>query len=408
MSAFAWLLLNFISIAFLAYYSMIEMACVSFNKVRLQYYVSKNNKRAIWLSEMIQDPSKLFGTTLIGVNLAMVIGSECSREFYASLGLSPDLSPLTQVMLVVILGELAPMFAARSHAERVAMLGAPLLYASSKLMTPLLWCVKGITKACQFFIGGGEENANIFLSQDELQKILEEQEELPSDSSGDEFNMIAANIFTVRKKTAKQIMTPIKDVPMLPSNATISQMYDLLLKYDVDFVPIYHKQLNNIISIALPRDMIRPPETRRVREYSKQPWFVTENTPVTQILRQFRHNNQSVAVILDEKGQAIGVVDLDSVIEEIFGKASLTLSKANPSKLIDRTFPADLTVGSFNEQFGVVLDTRAELTLSDLMIEDLEHQPQVGDRTIHGAFELIIKETSLLEIKSINIKSKFS
>lgn len=405
MSAHSWFILNFITIAFLAFYSMMEMACVSFNKMRLQYYVSKNNKRAIWLQELIQDPARLFGTTLIGVNLAMVIGSECSRQFYSAIGLNPILSALTQVMLVVILGELAPMFAARSHAEIVGMMGAPYLWASAKLMTPLLWCVKGITKACQYLVGGKEEFANIFLSQDELQKILEEQEEFPTDSTGDEINAIAANIFTVRKKTAKQILTPLKDVPMLPSNAIVSQMDDLLLKNDVDYIPIYHQLPSNIVGIALPRDMIRPPENKRIREYSRQPWFVTENTSVTQILRQFRHNNQSVAVILDEQGQAIGIVDLDSVLEEIFGKTSLTLSKLGPRKLIERTLPADMTVGKFNQQFGVVLDERADLTLAELLIEDLEHQPQVGDRITHGSFEMIVKETSLLEIKSIVVKS---
>lgn len=406
-SATAWFLFNLISIAFLAFYSMMEMACVSFNKVKLQYYVSQRDRRALYLQNLLLNPAKLFGTTLIGVNLAMVIGSECAREFYRSIGLSPDLAPLTQVMIVVIFGELAPMFAARSHAEHVGMLGSTLLYASAKLMTPLLWCVKGLTKLCQLVIGGREENANIFLSQDELQKIIEEQEEPVSEGAGDDFNVIAANIFTVRKKTARQIMTPINAVSMLPSNATISQVHNLLLKHDVDFVPIYHQQRSNIVGIALPRDLIRPPESKRVREYARQPWFVTQSTPVTQILRQFRRNNQSVAVILDEKGQAEGIVDLDSVLEEIFGKSSLSISKLPvPLKVIERTFPASKTVGEFNEQFGVVLDERAEMTLGDLMMEELHHKPQIGDRITHGSFELIIKEASLLEIKSITIKSK--
>ena len=45
-----WLFLNILSIMILSFYSMSEMACVSFNKVRLQYYVSKGMKRAIWLT----------------------------------------------------------------------------------------------------------------------------------------------------------------------------------------------------------------------------------------------------------------------------------------------------------------------------------------------------------------------
>ncbi|MES2274306.1 MAG: DUF21 domain-containing protein, partial [Chlamydiota bacterium] len=66
-------------------------------------------------------PSRLFGTTLIGINTALVFGSECARHIYESVHLDPDWAPLTQVLLVVIFGELAPMFAARRHPEQLAM-----------------------------------------------------------------------------------------------------------------------------------------------------------------------------------------------------------------------------------------------------------------------------------------------
>ncbi|MBA3815689.1 MAG: DUF21 domain-containing protein, partial [Parachlamydiaceae bacterium] len=159
-NATVWLLCNLLSIMVLAFYSMQEMACVSFNKVRLQYYVSKGLKRAVWLNYLLQNPSRLFGTTLIGVNIALVIGSECSREFHSALGINPDLAPLSQVILVVIFGELAPMFAARHYAENVAMLGVPIVYASARLMSPFLWCLGGISKLCNLIVGGKEIEAN--------------------------------------------------------------------------------------------------------------------------------------------------------------------------------------------------------------------------------------------------------
>ena len=70
-SAIYWFIFNIFSIIVLAFYSMMEMACVSFNKIRLQYYVSKEYKPAIWLNYLLQHPSRLFGTTLIGVNIAL-------------------------------------------------------------------------------------------------------------------------------------------------------------------------------------------------------------------------------------------------------------------------------------------------------------------------------------------------
>lgn len=55
------------------FFSMTEMACVSFNKVRLQYYVSKKKKSALWLNYLLNHPALLFGATLIGVNTALFL-----------------------------------------------------------------------------------------------------------------------------------------------------------------------------------------------------------------------------------------------------------------------------------------------------------------------------------------------
>ena len=121
-------LLILISVLVEGFFSMLEMACVSFNRVRLQYYVSKKNRRAIWLSSLLKNPARLFGTTLIGVTTALQFGSECARRFYISLDLSPDWAPLSQVIIVLIFAELAPLFAARRYAENVVMLGIPIIF----------------------------------------------------------------------------------------------------------------------------------------------------------------------------------------------------------------------------------------------------------------------------------------
>src|SRR5690348_4151194 len=97
-----WTFLNLISIIVLAFFSMEEMACVSFSRLRLHYYVSQGKRRALWLNYLLQEPTRLFTTTLLSVNAAMFIGSECARQSYIALGLSPDWAPVSQVILVVI------------------------------------------------------------------------------------------------------------------------------------------------------------------------------------------------------------------------------------------------------------------------------------------------------------------
>lgn len=410
-SALFWILLNILSIVLLGFYSMMEMACVSFNRMRLQYYVAKGMRRAVWLNDLIAHPAVLFGTTLIMVNIAMVVGSQFARDSYAAMGLSPDLAPLTQVVLVVVFGELAPMFAARRYPEHVALLGAPILYASAWVLRPFLWFIKMITFICNRFLGGKEESGNIFLTVEELQKILqkvleEQDEERPLAADSDELNAIAANIFRLRDKSAVQVMTPLRELPMLPAAATVEQMRGLVQRSSSTFICVYHRTTHNIIGIAFCRDLLRGAGERRLREYIRLPWFVTENTPLMQILKQFRNNGESVAVILNPLGQACGVVTLNDVIEEIFGK-SIAEGEGKKEKImiIDRTFPAEMTVAEVNEQLGIVLDSRLDLSLVLLMQNALGHTPELGDSVSLGPFELSVKEASLLEIKSIGITS---
>jgi putative hemolysin len=408
-SAIYWLIFNLVSIVVLAFYSMIEMACVSFNKIRLQYYVSKGVKQAIWLNYLLQHPSHLFGTTLIGVNIAMVIGSECARQFHSSIGLSPDLAPLSQVILVVIFGELAPMFAARRYPEHVAWLGVPLLYASAKIMSPILFIVSWISKIANLVTGKHEAEENIYLTQEELKKILEEKtDESIGGSESTEFSAITTNIFALRNKNIRQAMQPLNLSTALSSNATIEQMENLLARTKTDFVPLYHREISNIVGIVYPRDALRATENKRIRDYARPPWFVTETTTMTQILKQFRTNNESVAFILDHQGKAIGFATLNDVISEIFGKISYAPAPQKQLKklmMIDKTFPGTMTVGEFNKHYHVQLDPNPALTLAELLEEHLGRFPEKGDTIYLAPFELAVKEATLREIKSISVST---
>lgn len=407
-SALWWLFFNIVSIVLLAFYSMMEMACVSFNKVRLHYYVNQGNRRAEMLNYLLQHPFRLFGTTLIGVNVAMVIGSECSREFHAAIGLNPGLAPLSQVILVVIFGELAPMFAARHYAEHVAMLGVPLVYTTARLLTPALWIVGWVSKFANYLFKGKSEEVNLFLNKDELQKILEEHGDEPMQKETQEMNLITQNIFRLRHLTAHDIMVPLHVIPRLPSKATVAQMKELIKKTNTDFILIYYQEYKHIVGTAFPRDYLRVPDIKRIRDYSRQPWFVTETTPLTTILQQFQRNNQSVAIILDRHGQAKGLITLNDLLSNVFGESQQTSGKEKSPILIERTFPGDMKVKDFNRQFPITIDADGSLTLSELMEQVQGHLPEKGETVVIKPFELTVKESSLLEIKSVVVKTKMN
>lgn len=402
-----WFLLNLGSIILLSFYSMMEMACVSLNKIRLQYYVNTGNRHAEKLNFLMKNSTRLFGTTLIGVSLATMLGSEFARQFNTSIGISPDLAPLTQVMIVIIFGELAPMFAARRYPEHTAMLGANILYASAQVMRPFLWLLGLLTKIVNYFFTGDERSEKAFLNREDIKNVLGgREEETPAASSAEEFDMIISNIFTLRGKTAGKVMNPLQTLTMMAATHTVKEMRIALQASGQPFVLVYHRRPSNIVGIALPRDMLRAPDNHRLTEYTRHPWFISKEMELVHIMHSFRRNKQSAAVVLDAKGHAVGVLTFQDIIDEIFTLEAL--KEENSSKktpLIERTFPGDMRISEFNKMFNVNLEDQGCETLAELVIKVIGHHPEKGESILLAPFELEVKDANLLEVKLVTVKT---
>ncbi|NGX56039.1 MAG: Magnesium and cobalt efflux protein CorC [Candidatus Anoxychlamydiales bacterium] len=404
-STIFFLFLALICVFLESFFSMFEMACVSINKVRLQYFVSKNNKRAIWTQKLLNKPSFLFGTTLIAVNTVMQIGSEAARRFYESINLSPDFAPLSQIIIVLIFGELAPLFAARRHPEHIALLFVPIVYLISKILTPFIWIVDKVSKISNLFFGKSE--TTFFLTKEELQKAFEEPSKKGTSFEKESINDIVSKIFTLKDKIAKNILLPIDSIKMIDSNSNFTTLMSSLSINYVSYIPIYHKNKNNIVAIAYPKNLLNIQEKEKVINYSKPPWFVLENTKVVDILKQFRTNNQTIAVVLNSKGASIGFITLDQIIDEIFGQyPKYQEKKSQASKVfIEMTLNGDMTLIEFNKVFNVYLHYKKAKTLSDLISYIIVHPPSEGEVIHFEGFEFSIIEISLLGVKKLKVKT---
>jgi magnesium and cobalt exporter, CNNM family len=117
-----------------------------------------------------------------------------------------------------------------------------------------------------------------------------------------------------------------------------------------------------------------------------------------------------VAVVLNERGLAMGILTLDAVIDEIFGRFDQwdSFEEVEPLMhdiLVDRTFPGDMKIADFNRQFHVHLSAQGAETLEELFVQTLGHPPAKGESVRIDDFELTVEETTLLGIKTISVKS---
>jgi len=283
------------------FFSMLEMACVSFNRVRLQYYVSKGSKRAKWLSKLLHNPTILFGTTLIGVNTAMQFGSELSRRFYLALNLNPDYAPITQIVIVLIFAELVPMFAARRFSEHVTWLGIPIIYFFSLILRPVIFFLGLICRCVNFILRLPAQKVSV-ITRDELQKAFEAREEKGQWGESEDLDMITTSIFSLKGQTAKDLMEPLNDHLRVNISETVSTIKKQIKKQTAATILVYEHNPISIVGVMYVRDLLRHKPNESIERSIKNPWFILGSTPVMEIIKQFRVNSQYLAIVLNEKG----------------------------------------------------------------------------------------------------------
>lgn len=397
-SPFFWLGVNLLCIFVQGFFSMMEMACISFNRVRLQYYLTKSNKKASYINFLVRRPYRLFGTVMLGVNIALQIGSESSRTCYKLLGISPEYAPATQIILVVIFAELIPLAISRKIPEKIALKGAPILYFAHYLFYPLIQCVGGITNMIYFILNIKEETLHSTLSRDELQKTLETHHE------EHDFNVIATNIFSLSATSVEQVCQYLDQIPILSATASVRDICQLVRRHRLDFVPVYHKVKKNVVGIAFPKNLINRNPSDPVVPYLSSPWFITAKSKLIHAIQEFRKNSSNVAIVLNNNGEPMGVLGLHTVFKTLFNTRNVAQLKPKPTSLIERTFSGNTPLSEIENELDIIFMDNDCTTIEQLMLKLLDTPPEVGASIIINDLLLEVKEISLYGIKTVAIK----
>jgi len=405
-----WLLLTIGCIMLQGFYSMSEMACVAFDRVRLHYYASKKKKRALWLSFLLHNPSRLFGTTLLMVNISLQIGSECSRQFYTAFNLPASLAPLTQVFAVLIFAELGPMLAAYRYPEAIAMKTVPVIYATSKLMQPAIFAIDWLLKGMYKLLGKRTESVQFF-TRDELQHLFEGLEKPTIKGEGQGLESTASNIFKLREKTARDSMHPLNKWPVIHAQSTVFHARKLFAKTRVPFLPILHKKGVHIVGIVHPVHLLKAPDNQRAREFAAPPRFISERMEFFKMLKQLNsEEDTTITIVLNENGTPVGFLTTKDILNQIVTITHTAFYQKQeqdlPKRIIERTLPAQMKLSDFNRQFKASIVHEPGEDFAQLLKRMLQHQPEKNDAVHIGPFEIRVEEASLLEVKTISVKTE--
>lgn len=401
-----WFVATLVFIVIQGFFAMSEMSVVSFDKVRLHYLVDRGKSSAAQkLNELIKNPSRLFGTTLIAVDTALVIGSECSRRFYASLGLPPELAPVTQVAFVVIFAELVPMFAARRHSAQVALFVAPVLYACSRLFKPLILCFSFITRLINSLLKGKKGAEEQFLSREELQNIIQVRHgKVPLQDQQARIDELIGNIFRLSHTKISSIMEPIASTFCPMETMSVSELQKKLQKRFMPCFPILNEK-NEVHQIAFARDLIGKDSAEPIRMCAQDAWLISEETSVLDMLKEFRSSKRPLALATNKEGKPTGLIHLQDVIEQLLPKLSGEEKAPSMGVAYERTLSCDLLLREFIKRFSVEMTADPNQTLGQYISMRLGHVPREGEVIHIDRFEMTVIEANVFSAKKISLRT---
>lgn len=293
-----WLLMIVIAVLIQASFSMIEMASVTINRIHLAYLVHKKESWAIKLNYLLSRPYRLFGTVMVGVNLALQIGSQSAREMYTYLGLNPDLAPLTQVFVVVIFAELVPLLIARSAPESTVKIFIPWVSFIYRLFSPILFLFTLTARIGYLFSQKRWKREVPSLSREELSIVIPDKRHT--------FNRVISHFFHQHEKTAQSLMLPISEIPEVSISLSIEAAFEKLH----GAACLLLKREKTLVGYVTLLDLINSKGKLNPRTFHT----FGQTTPARHLLAYLKAHPERVLLITKTGDTPVGIVTLKELI----------------------------------------------------------------------------------------------
>lgn len=431
---FLWILSTIFWTTLMSFFSTQEMACISYNRLKLESAVRQNNQSAIKIKYMIENPFLLFGTTLFGVNLCLVLGSESLRQTFQLLGLHPTLSACIHIPYVLIVGELVPMFAARVFPEHMARLGIPFLWWSSLIFRPIIDFFSSVKQ--HIFKANFPQSRKSAIQLEELQEALFEsidesstRHNTPqSDDSANEIDSVASRVLALRDKKTGLYMCPIKECLLINATKKIGVTAASFLKerdlIQKDYILLTNSTGKIIAAISsqelCQRALQNNYSEKMVQELSLPTSYSTEELSLTDLFSRMQNEKVSFSFVVNPEGEIIGVISINMILDELIPHQQENNAMA-ATLHVEKTISGDESVLEFLHKYGISLyttnyhfDTKLvtsiledqKITFSELLEISLGQKPNKGDYIDLGFLRITVLEASLLGAKSIFISSQ--
>ena len=406
-----------------AYFSGMEIAYVSSNKVQLEIEKKQGGVIGNILEKLTCKPSKFIATMLVGNNITLVIyGIEMGKLVVAQL--PPYFhnvlwQTVISTLVIVITGEFLPKVFFQIYSNTLLRALSPITYIFYLIFSPIstfvIWLSDNILHV--FFNTQGDVTRLTF-SKEELENYISEQiENMPEDKEMDSEVQIFQNALGFSQVKARDIMKPRTEIIAINIEESVEALRDLFVNSNYSKVLVYQENIDKITGIIYAKDLLPYLEEEDFdwRKIKRKAFFVPENKKLDDLLTEFQQRKIHLAIVVDEYGGTLGVVTLEDIIEEIVGEISdeYDMEDTFYTKMDDRNFLFDgktslkdfyrvLSVEEADQEDFEKVRGESE-TIAGFLLELIESFPEKKQEIPYKHYIFTIEDIDKKRIKQLKV-----
>ena len=411
-------------------FAMSEVALLTARRSKLSQLAQDGDALAAAAMRLAADPTRFLSTVQIGITSVSVLNGIIGEALFsaqlaawlqAQFGVDQKTSGIAATAIVVVgityvsivVGELVPKRLGQHNAVGIARLVAFPMIGLAKISGPFVWLLSRSTNAIlnpilRFAAWRKRGEVDVEMTPEEIRTILLEYSNiLPKKHVS-----ILSNLFDVGEVTVQDIMVPRARIESVCLEDGMDTVIRQLVTAHHMRVPVYRNHEGELAGVLHLRKVLAALPTRTLDEetlvdWLDDPYYIPATTSALTQLAYFQENRESLALVVDEYGEVMGLVTLEDILEEIIGKFTTTLPAAAPplSWEPDGSATADgsLPVREVNRALALDLPTGGPKTLSGLIVEHLQEIPEADVSIKIGPVPMEIVHAQGRTIKSVRI-----
>ena len=409
-----------------AFFSGMEIAFVSANKVHIELQKSQNSVIASILKILTKKPSKFIATMLVGNNIALVIYGfymgdlimawfesllPIQNEFlrYCIVEASLFSQTLISTLIILFTAEFLPKVFFQIYSNvllKVFSLPAFIFYYLFSFISSFVIWVSDVILKRIFKMEGDKVQLNF--SKVELGDYINEQmETVERDDNVDTEIQIFQNALQFSEVKAREVMIPRNEIIAVDISEDTQNLVEIFTKTGLSKLLVYKESNDDIVGHIHSFEMFKQPKD--LQSILMPVVFVPETMLVKEILNILIKKRKSIAVVVDEYGGTSGMMTVEDIVEELFGE----IQDEHDSVVLVETqidensykFSARLDVDYINEKYKIDLpESENYETLGGMIVNTTEEIPEVGEEVNIDQFKIKILEASNKKIDLVSVE----